>query len=111
MDNLYLCTLCRGKFPFEKITYSHNGKRIVCKGCYEKIDIPKDVEHRVEVYEPKKTDKIKVICLKCRYKFTVQLNQRSNIMCPYCGGNRLMRDEATAEKILSEVSHRPDRYS
>jgi len=94
----------------EQIRYAPDGKRLVCRKCFENISKQKDTERVELVVESKKPDKIKVICVQCRYKFSVHKDQRSAMICPYCGGTKLIKDEINAEKILKEVSERPDRY-
>lgn len=99
----YMCHTCKGKFNFESIRYSADGAKIVCKNCYSKTSqTPKKEDHlTVESNVP---EAVKIICIKCRYKFTYKKNSRMSLMCPYCGGDNLMKDEITADKLIEEIS-------
>ena len=107
----YICTICKGKFQFGDIRYSSDGKRIVCRGCYDKVK--KDDNIKKKKGEPKgtkKSDATKLICIDCRYKFSWSKASRINLVCPYCGSKRLMRNENTAEKLVEEASQSSDYY-
>ena len=110
MKNLpsYLCSVCKNKFAFKDVKYSKDGKELVCKGCYQKISEKKEKKQEVKgsAIEEKA---IKLICVKCRYKFSYKKGSRVKLICPYCGSNKLMRDDTTADKIIQEVSMVPNR--
>src|SRR3989338_2360917 len=110
---LYLCAICKGKFQFKNVKYSKDGKRIICADCYSK-----DVKNttKKETKDIKTTngqpikETIKIICVNCNYKFSYKKGSNTKLMCPYCGGNRLMRDNITADKLIEEVSKSGDVY-
>ena len=107
-SHAYLCSLCRKKFPVEDIRYGKDGKSILCINCYDKSVekeelLKKKMALREERHKEEETI-LKIICAKCRYKFTYNRGSRVRLMCPYCGGNNLMRDDITAEKLVEEVS-------
>ena len=107
MKNIvYMCDQCKNKFEFGNIRYTNDGKKLVCLGCYSKIKKQTETK-KPEIIEPVQhlPDVIKVICVKCRYKFSLNRKSKAKVMCPYCGGNNLMIDGTTAEKLVEEASH------
>ena len=56
------------------------------------------------------SDATKLICVDCRYNFSLKKTSRIPMTCPYCGGNRIMRNELNAEKLVDEISQRIDTY-
>ncbi len=109
----YTCTICKGKFQFGDIRYSSDGKRIVCRGCYDKVKKDGSIKKKkieIELKICKKSDAIKLICIDCRYKFSWSKASRINLICPYCGSKRLMKNENTAEKLVEEASQSSDYY-
>lgn len=119
-SSTYACNVCKHKVGFENIRYGYDGKSMVCTDCYNKVT--KDQKNKK--YEPSslrekiKRDKggqptnnsgiIKVICVDCRYKFSLNRNSRVNQICPYCSGSNLTSDNTTADKIVDEVSKMKD---
>ena len=104
---LYKCSQCGKEFSFENIRYSRDGKRIVCKNCY-KSSMEYEQKFREEEMTDlarKKKEVIKIICMDCRYKFSLKKNSRIRPVCPYCGGSRLMKDEPDIDKLIREVSN------
>lgn len=82
-----------------------DGKRILCVDCHNKVMESK--EKRKEdslsaVKEP--SDSVKLVCLDCEYHFSVKKASKVRLRCPYCGNNRLAKDDMTAERIIEEVS-------
>ena len=102
--NKYSCTICKREFQYKDIRYSHDGKKIVCISCYSQLkdDAPKKTEIKIET--PALPETVRIICRDCRYKFSLKKAPRTNVICPYCGGNNLMKDEITADKLLEEAS-------
>src|SRR3989338_7173455 len=106
---LYKCALCTLKFPFEKIKYSTDGKRIICIDCYSKLtknnQKTDELKRRVNPnsmaqYEGKG---IEVMCANCNYKFHYKPNFKPT--CPYCSGNKIVKYEnITANNLLQEAS-------
>ena len=108
MENkmLYTCEACKGKFQVENIRYSKDGKTVVCVDCYNQVKTADKSKKKIEIspVSSKISDMIKVICVDCRYKFTVRNPaDKVKINCPYCGKNRIMRDETTASKLIKEA--------
>ena len=110
--SLYQCALCTLKFSFDKIKYSKDGKKLICIDCYNKImkkdqkaqanENKQNFERRPRASQPKE-EGIKVICVKCNYKFFYKPKLKP--MCPYCGGNKLRKyEDLTAEKLIKESS-------
>lgn len=97
----YRCELCKEEFPFENIKYASDGKKIVCVGCYNKKSQKKKEEKQQIENAP---ELIRLICVDCRYKFSFKKGSKLKLMCPYCGKNRLMKDDVTAEKLIEEAS-------
>jgi len=110
VSTLYICDQCKEKFAFGNIRYTADGKKLVCLECYDHIKKSQQAK-KPEIIEIAETlpDAIKVICVKCRYKFSIKRKSGAKVMCPYCGGNNLMRDETTAEKLVEEVSQEISR--
>ena len=102
----YVCARCKGEFEFEDLRYSNDGKKIFCVDCYNQISkIDEHENKKIEIAQKNTTpESIKLICTNCRYKFSLKKQSRIRVMCPYCGGNKLMRDEITASKLIEEVS-------
>jgi len=107
--NLYLCSICKLRFPFEKIKYMADGKSIICIDCSDKLNkVQKKAEPKqVKIHELQDKgiqDRIKVSCMDCNYKFSLRKGSRINWMCPYCGKTRIRKDQLTSDMILNEVS-------
>ncbi len=104
-SRLYRCTKCKEEFPFEGIRYSTDGKNIVCANCFNKsIKSQKIKEDDSDIHAGKAEDRVKIICMDCRYKFSLKKATKVKLRCPYCGGNMLMKDEITVDKLLEESS-------
>lgn len=105
LSRSYMCSTCKGKFKFENIRYSTDGERIVCKDCYDKIIKElRNKETKVAQTQDNMSNSIKLVCTNCNYRFSLRRGSRMSVMCPYCGGEQLMKDDITADKILYEVS-------
>lgn len=104
----YMCSECKGKFDFEDIKYGMDGKRIICKDCY--IKAGKDYKNKEikTVLLSDASDYVKLICVDCRYKFSLRKKSRFNLICPYCSSRNLMKDDITADKLIEEVSQIKD---
>ena len=50
------------------------------------------------------SDSIKIVCLDCKYHFSIRKGSKVRLRCPYCGNNRLAKDDLTAEKLIDEIS-------
>ena len=83
----YLCARCREKFPFEQIRYDRNHK-IVCKGC---LDVLEKEEQRKNLMSARDYEKVRFICMECRFKFSVKRGSAQALKCPYCNKTRLMQ--------------------
>lgn len=102
---VYICNVCGKKFPFENIRYSIDGKRILCIGCHNKVMESKEKKRAVKFSAAKEpSDSIKIVCLDCKYHFSIRKGSKVRLRCPYCGNNRLAKDNLTAEKLIEEVS-------
>lgn len=104
LSRLYMCSECKGKFKFEDVRYSSDGKKVICKDCYSRVK--NQGKNEVKVVLPNETvsDYVKLICTNCRYKFSLRKKSRFNLICPYCGGNQLIKDDITADKLIRELS-------
>lgn len=103
----YMCGECKGKFNFEDIKYGMDGKRIICKDCY--IKAGKDHKNQeAKTVLPNESDSVKLICVDCRYKFSLRKKSRFSLICPYCSSRNLMKDDITADKLIEEVSQTND---
>ncbi len=109
-STLYMCSACKGKLEFENVRYSNDGKRIVCKDCYSRVGKSQKKETKVMPQKDSLPDSIKLICIKCRYKFSLKRKPEIRVICPYCGGNQLMKDDITADKLIKEVSQNSNLY-
>jgi len=111
--HLYFCSACKKKFRFKNIKYAQDGKTVLCTECYEdsikKEQKKKDIE-ATQTREAEKEDVIRIICVGCRYKFSYRRGSRVRLMCPYCSGNNLIRDETTADRLVEEASRNIDVY-
>lgn len=112
--HLYLCSACKKKFRFKNIRYAQDGKTVLCTDCYED-SIKKDAQKKkeIEAIQTKEVGEeriIKIICVNCRYKFSYRKVSGIKLMCPYCAGNNLMRDETTADRLVEEASRSNEAY-
>lgn len=101
---LYTCSLCKKDFDFREIRYASDGKRIVCLDCFKsmgKIEKQKTEEGTLEV--PSKKDEVGLFCIGCGYRFQFKKSSRGKLMCPYCGGENLIKDETTAEMLIRNL--------
>lgn len=108
----YRCTLCTLNFPFDKMKYSQDGKRLICMDCYNRIlkKGQKDEEERQKkesiASAQSSGEGVGVMCVNCNYKFRYRLNPHNPQVkpkCPYCGKTSLRKyEELTAEKLLNE---------
>jgi DNA-directed RNA polymerase subunit RPC12/RpoP len=101
MESAYLCTSCKRKYPFGEIRYASDGKRIVCKSCFS---TDKGMPAKSSTRKNTESDRVKVICSDCRYKFVIHKGTKVSVRCPYCSGAKLVRDDATADTLLAEAS-------
>ena len=99
----YLCSACKISFPFQNIKYGIDGKSIVCADCFNKSSRESN-SLSTGFGAFKNSGIIKFICIDCRYHFSLKKNSRINKICPYCGKNKLMVDEATANNLIDEAS-------
>ena len=109
--SLYQCALCTLKFPFDKVKYSKDGKKLICIDCYAKL-MKKDQKQANENNQKPgiklragqtRDGSIKVMCANCNYKFFYRPN--FNPICPYCGKKSIRKyEELTAEKLIKESS-------
>lgn len=108
----YQCAICTLNFPFDKMKYSQDGKRLICMECYNKIlkkdQKDEDAKQRKESIASTQSagEGIKVMCVNCNYKFTYRPNRYNPQLkpkCPYCGKSNIRKyEELTAEKLLNE---------
>ena len=115
-STLYRCAHCTGQFPFGDIRYTNDGKRIVCLDCYARImksseqlkkekDYPKTEKAKIApLTNMAPDDGIKLICVDCRYKYTLKNPSSHRAICPYCGKNNLIKDEITTDSLIEEAS-------
>ena len=105
-SHLYACIMCKKEFGFDDIRYT-NDKQIICIDCYKHFGKKQQASNVESSAFPEKTSNIiKVICMDCRYKFSLKKKEkRDSVRCPYCSGKSLMKDETTADKLLNEVSN------
>ena len=101
---VYICNVCNKKFPFEDIRYSIDGKRILCIDCHNKIMEKNERKREVSSAAKELSNSVKLICLDCKYHFSIRKGSKVKLRCPYCGNNRLAKDNLTAEKLIEEVS-------
>lgn len=110
---LYSCSLCKLEFPSPKMRYAHDGKKLICLECFNKVYKKKQqqtLEKEKQSYEYSKQSPasrailnkpILVICTHCRYKFHYKANFKP--FCPYCGKSGLKKyEEFTAQNILND---------
>ncbi|MBI2208123.1 hypothetical protein HYU50_01365 [Candidatus Woesearchaeota archaeon] len=116
----YMCTICKLSFGFDSMTYSSDGKKLICKNCYNIIakrnDKPALGENKARSpgasqLSSATLDSIKVMCVDCKYKFFLRKGSRIAPICPYCSKNRLAKyDELTADNLINEVSRDKNFY-
>ena len=100
-----MCSICKEHFPFGEIRYSGDGKRVICKECYGKArEKPNKTSQSSQLTEKAPAEAVKLICYDCRYKFSFKKGSTARLRCPYCGGDKLVRDDLSAEKLVEEAS-------
>ncbi len=99
----YLCSRCREKFTFEQIRYDRSHK-IVCKGC---LGILEKEEEQKDRMGAKDYEKIRFICMDCRFKFSIRRGSRQALKCPYCNKTALMQVKKYKDEndLISESMH------
>lgn len=102
-SSFYICTACKEKFQFEDIRYSSDGKRILCTNCYDKIMKEQKREEGLQNVKAI-SDSVKLICNDCGYRFSIKRGSHIRLICPYCSGNQIIKDDITAEKLIQEIS-------
>ena len=116
----YMCEICKFSFGFDSMTYSTDGKKLICKDCYNIIakrnDKPTLGENKAQSPAASQLssatpDRINVMCVDCEYKFSLRKESRITPICPYCSKNRLAKyDELTADNLLNQVSRDKSFY-
>jgi|GEM_PF-1004230 len=94
-----LCERCRGFFPVSDIKYMPKGlnsKVALCSKCRALASV---VDSKGKVKPAKSSEKKTFFCVKCRYKFTVNLDNFTRLKCPFCG---------TSDKIIEHNSGSSD---
>ncbi len=103
----YVCSLCRLDLSFSEVRYSPDGKRLVCNGCYSKMQKNTQEQETMAslgsiARKDPKPDAIDVICTHCNYRFLYRRELRP--ICPYCGNSSLKKyEDLTADKIIDEA--------
>lgn len=123
-NTIYECVKCKGKFELKDIRYNTD-KKIVCLNCLSNIkdnkskkaeEVKEEIRPELKIVnKPYKTtvvadipditdgtDKIKLICADCRYNFSVKKGVRYKLVCPYCGSNRAVLNNNSADKLIKE---------
>ncbi len=109
LSQTYLCSKCKNKVSMDKIRYDTEGTSLVCLDCYgSKTSRSSSLKNEKE--PETKAEKIKVICTDCRYKFSLKKGTTAALKCPYCGNNRLVKDQTSVDEIIKEVSSIGEEY-
>ena len=84
----YTCSRCKKEFDFDHIKYDSDN-RLICIDCLSKQE---KIEKKEKLAVEKAGDgvKINLICVSCRFKFSVTRGSQRQIKCPYCGKTKLM---------------------
>ncbi|MBI2135366.1 hypothetical protein HYU09_05215 [Candidatus Woesearchaeota archaeon] len=116
----YMCEICKFSFGFDNMAYSSDGKKLICKNCYNIIakrnDKPTLEESRIKssvaLQLPLSVpDRVNMMCVDCKYKFSLKTGSRIAAVCPYCSKGRLAKyDELTADNLINEVSNSKNFY-
>jgi hypothetical protein len=101
----YMCAVCRKNFAFEDIRYSNDGKRILCLSCYGQAPKNNKTTKIIISENKKQCDESKFICVNCRYKFSLKKSTKIALVCPYCGKDKIAKDESkSAAELVDEAS-------
>lgn len=123
----YTCSSCRKEFPSEKIRYTQDGKRLICVECSTAVkgsviketnalktsSVTNVVKQQPKVVVAANPDApVSLMCISCKYKFTTKKSKlKSGVICPYCGKDKLMRNDTSATKLNKLISESGDsRY-
>lgn len=94
-----ICKRCQNKVSIDYIKYDRNGRDLICVPCFQRGP----VEARQV-----SSEREKLMCMKCNYKFAVRRDSRVARKCAYCGGVNLAPYEAvTAQQVIHEVTENP----
>ncbi|MFA6888576.1 MAG: hypothetical protein WC254_03700 [Candidatus Woesearchaeota archaeon] len=105
-EAIYPCKRCKVSIAFKDVRYGNNGKDLLCPSCYSltvKKQLVSDKLTDVKKTSSGKILKQKFICVKCRYHFT-HGSEEAALRCPFCSHTEVLKDDFTAEKLLSEVT-------
>ncbi len=83
---LYKCSKCKKEFNFSSIKYDE-GHSLVCVECLSKRQALKKKE---ESEKTEGQEAIKLICVSCRFKFSVRKGSLKALKCPYCAKTKIM---------------------
>lgn len=96
----------------DSIRYDTNGRDLICSDCYrEKINKKSaNISASSTARKEEVKDRIKVICTDCRYKFSIKPGSNVALRCPYCGKNRLVKDQTSVDELIREVAEKGEVY-
>jgi len=84
---LYTCSRCKKEFNFDNVKYD-NHRSLVCVGC---LGNQKELNKKeLDSEKPDEIKTIKLICLQCRFKYSVRKGSPKSLKCPYCGKINVM---------------------
>ena len=110
--SIFKCIRCKNHIKKEDLRYDLEGKNYMCKQCLHQVITyynAKDLRDK-EVPMVITSDKIRLICYDCRYKFSVGKDSRLATVCPYCAGHKLLKDEFSIEKVLKDAGNKLHDY-
>ena len=87
LNPLYMCSRCRKEFNFNNIKYNEDGA-LVCLDCL-KIKKPEGKKN-LRKEHGSEAETVDLICVSCRYKFSVKKGSAKSVKCPYCAKTNLM---------------------
>ncbi len=114
-----ICHKCKREVDISQVRYIPKGNdemEIVCMACSGQQSNTQVIASKAPTIEttipkiipekPKKEEKIKYFCGRCKYKFKYLPSSTTKLKCPYCGkDDKIMEDKSDAGTILREVSN------
>lgn len=99
--NKYKCGKCSRTIEREDLRIDLDGNRYICNVCFDLMKKQREALEAKSKESEKPVERVRLICVSCRYKFSLNKGTRVVPSCPYCGNNKVIKDELKMNKVLS----------
>ncbi len=104
--SLYRCFKCNKELNSSEVRYIGTSEKtnMVCSSCLEKLKLTKKgvtpehedfMQDRVSIKQEKTVPKTQYMCQNCNYIFYIRKDSNQQLLCPYCGKDRLVIKQHT----------------